>query len=96
MLLILPIYTCRPCVVYGGRLRSHIVMTVLSFKKNPISRYAVIRSVLLLVDTTLTKVDNQTASCKEARSLRVLETLLPNLTLLFSNQEVWYVFMHNV
>ena len=25
-----------PCVVYGGRLRSHIVMTVLSFKKNPI------------------------------------------------------------
>ena len=36
VLLILPIYTCRPCIVYGGRLRSHIVMTVLSFKKNPI------------------------------------------------------------
>ena len=36
VLLILPIYMCRPCVVYGGRLRSHIVITVLSFKKNPI------------------------------------------------------------
>ena len=31
--IILPIYTCRLCVVYGGRLRSHIDMTVLSFKK---------------------------------------------------------------
>ena len=29
------IYTCRPCVVYGGHLRSHIDMTVLSFKKFP-------------------------------------------------------------
>ena len=28
VVLILPIYTCCPCVVYGGRLRSHIDMTV--------------------------------------------------------------------
>ena len=48
MLLILPIYTCRPCVVYGGRLLYGTVLTVLSFKKNPILYFMPVLILLCL------------------------------------------------
>ena len=48
MLLILPIYTCRPCVVYGGRLLYCTVLTVLSFKKNPILYFMPVLILLCL------------------------------------------------